>query len=480
MGVPPPVPTALTDEARAQFAAAAARFLEIRRTGAEWSAEQCTEVAGLFEAISTASPPGIPEAAFDAGVAWQQCNRHKEARRAFERALQLRPDYPAALVQIGIYLVVDGSLDDAAESFRRAWESDVLRSDAYLGTWLVELSRWCGPGNCCPDSWAPGSAGREGEGWPLAQLATEGDSPVTVEAVAAWLVRCSSGGRRSPFRDLVRGFIDAALAAYPTYAPFHNLLGMLAWLDGDVSSARNAFRRAIELDPGSFDALVNFGSLSLGINAFADAEAAYRTATELDPENYDAWIGLGAALAGLGREVDLVASGRTELQRVSELRESAFDAYHRAEHIAPDRPEAYLDGALLLEDRRYYLVDPADYDAVLAEVRRGYQRAIELCGTGDTGDGEPGHAEACATARQALDRLERELHPCDGGAIPAEAALAAANAELERQELQLEQQEEAARQAACPADQGCASAPVPEVAAPAAENVITERHGEPR
>jgi tetratricopeptide (TPR) repeat protein len=99
----------------------------------------------------------------------------------------------------------------------------------------------------------------------------------------------------------------------------------------DPVQARDAYRRALELDPEHFDARVNLGRLLHEAGEIAAAEANYRLALRLRPEDATAAFNLGVALE--------------DLRRPSE----ALRAYERAITSDPHYADAHYNLAHLYE-----------------------------------------------------------------------------------------------------------------------------------
>jgi tetratricopeptide (TPR) repeat protein len=97
--------------------------------------------------------------------------------------------------------------------------------------------------------------------------------------------------------------------------------------------AREAYERAVELDPGFADARVNLGRLLHEERAPAAAEKQYRAALETDPNHDVAWFNLGVALEDLGRLQD------------------AAEAYQRAIELDPSNADAHYNISGILERR---------------------------------------------------------------------------------------------------------------------------------
>ena len=101
--------------------------------------------------------------------------------------------------------------------------------------------------------------------------------------------------------------------------------------DAAPDQAREAYRRALELEPGHAGALVNLGRLLHAAGAPGVAEAHYRRALEVSPEDETAAFNLGVVLEDQGR-VD-----------------EALDAYERAATLGPGSADAHFNAALLHE-----------------------------------------------------------------------------------------------------------------------------------
>ena len=99
----------------------------------------------------------------------------------------------------------------------------------------------------------------------------------------------------------------------------------------DLEEARDAYRRALELDPGHADAHVNLGRLLQEGGDVAEAVAHYQRALELHPRHATAWFDLGIALEDLRRRPDAVR------------------AYEQAIAVDPKLADAHFNLARLYE-----------------------------------------------------------------------------------------------------------------------------------
>ncbi len=101
--------------------------------------------------------------------------------------------------------------------------------------------------------------------------------------------------------------------------------------DAAPDQAREAYRRALEIDPTHAASLVNLGRLLQAAGAPGVAEAHYRRALEVSPEDDTAAFNLGVVLEDMGRAKE------------------ALEAYERAVSLDPSSVDAHYNAALLYE-----------------------------------------------------------------------------------------------------------------------------------
>ncbi|MGD2135241.1 MAG: tetratricopeptide repeat protein [Gemmatimonadales bacterium] len=97
------------------------------------------------------------------------------------------------------------------------------------------------------------------------------------------------------------------------------------------AEALDAYRRAVDLDAGHSDALVNLGRLLHEDGSLPDAEQCYRRALDICPDDGTAAFNLGTVLEDLERSHDAIA------------------AYERAAHLDPTQADAHFNLARLHE-----------------------------------------------------------------------------------------------------------------------------------
>jgi tetratricopeptide (TPR) repeat protein len=178
------------------------------------------------------------------------------------------------------------------------------------------------------------------EGRPLTgvHIAAEGDRVVVRDGGSRW--QPESGQVLFDFEvdEIVERAGPLALRAFP--APGGAGPGLTAedWYesgcdleDAAPDQAREAYRRALELDPDHAATLVNLGRLLQAAGAPGVAEAHYRRALEASPGDETAAFNLGVVLEDMGRV------------------EEALSAYEMAATLDPSCGDAHYNAALLYE-----------------------------------------------------------------------------------------------------------------------------------
>jgi protein O-GlcNAc transferase len=100
-----------------------------------------------------------------------------------------------------------------------------------------------------------------------------------------------------------REILSAAVVKNPGSAGVQTRYGDALYQGGRFEEARDAYRRATEIDPGTFQAWWGCGMAEYSLEAYADAIKCLRRAAELVPRDPDVRCSLGRALFQMG-EVD--------------------------------------------------------------------------------------------------------------------------------------------------------------------------------
>ena len=171
------------------------------------------------------------------------------------------------------------------------------------------------------------------------RIAADGDRIVVRDGAAAW--NPESGQLQLDFavRDLASRAAPLARQAARAARAAAEPLDADQWYDlgfdleaVDLDEARDAYRRALELDPHPVEAHVNLGRLLQEGGDAAEAVAHYRLALEQDARRATAWFNLGVALEDLRRRAE------------------AIRAYERAIRSEPGLADAYFNLARLYQE----------------------------------------------------------------------------------------------------------------------------------
>jgi adenylate cyclase len=192
-----------------------------------------------------------------------------EARRWFERASELDPDYAGAYAALGNTYISEyvygwnnldpASLDRGEELVRRALELDSFIPGAHAGVAIVNLHR-----------------GR------------------SREAVAA---------------------AETAVELLPNWAPFHAILGLALAQDGRIAPALRAIKRALRLNPKASSAtLLSVAYVNLAAGRRQEAEALLERARLSNPDNIIARVTLAAVYAYEGRHEEARVAAQEALR----------------------------------------------------------------------------------------------------------------------------------------------------------------------
>jgi len=160
-----------------------------------------------------------------------------------------------------------------------------------------------------------------------------------------------------------------ALDMQPEHHDALHLLGVIAYQSGDFSRAVELIGRAIELNPANAAAHSNLGLALQGLKRLEEALCCYDRAMTLKPDYAEAYSNRGNVLK--------------DLKRLDE----ALDSYDRALELKPDYAEAHNNRGFALQDL-----------GRLVEALDSYDRAVEL---------KPDYAEAFSNRGNALKGLSR-------------------------------------------------------------------------
>jgi tetratricopeptide (TPR) repeat protein len=252
--------------------------------------------------------PDYPEAHVNLGVAQAKQGKLNEAIQHFERALQLKPDYPETHVDLGVVQAAQGRLDEAIRHYERALQLDPDCTEAHnnLGIALAAQGKL-------------NEAIRHYER--VLQL-----KPDYAEAHNNLGIALADQGKSNA---AIQHF-ERALQLKPDYVEAHYNLGIALADQGRLDEAIQHYERALQLRPDYADALNNLGFALAKQGRWDEAIQHYERALQLKPDYADALNNLGFALAKQGRW------------------DEAIQRYERTLQLRPDYAEAHCNLGIAL------------------------------------------------------------------------------------------------------------------------------------
>jgi len=329
---------------------------------ADWTDAACTSVAEKFLDAANEQKEGanksLPEANYNAGLAYQRCAMHDEAKAQFQAALGASPDFHRSKVQLALYEYRekgDALLDQTIQKLHDAViEAKFQNVDALVNLAMLQMKRnSSASGTGCEndmdcaklnvqralaidDSYMPAFNQLAIYYMNQALAKADRDTGKKRTLVAADVEKKEASGQ---MLDLAALVCSQAIRKNSKYAPIYNTLGLIQVEQKNINGAVQAFNTARTLDPNFFEAQMNYAAVNLSFRGFDKAEQAYRAALKMQPDDYEARLGLALAIRGTIDNSNLdtkMAEADAELQKAKEL--------------DPARPEAYFNEAILIQE----------------------------------------------------------------------------------------------------------------------------------
>jgi tetratricopeptide (TPR) repeat protein len=324
-----------------QLADAISRALTLLRSGDVASA------AALCAELVERAPrePAVHQLA--ATIALQRGDIAEAARWA-ATALALRPFHAPTLVIAGQAARAAGDGPQALQFFQRAMQAAPSRPEAAFLSCVCLLERGDAQAQdmlaFCLKNFADDAPGWTAVGVALQELKQPAAALAALTRAARIAptlelrLRCGAAltalGRNAQASEAFR----AACAIDPGHFEAWLQFGLALRQSGDLAGARVALERATALDPKAAKGHFALGLAAQDMRDWAAAAAAYRAALQAQPDLAEAAVNLGAALQESG---DLAAA-KQAFRRALALRADAFGRIAQALTMAP-HGELWLD-----------------------------------------------------------------------------------------------------------------------------------------
>jgi tetratricopeptide (TPR) repeat protein len=402
---------AVSKEAAAGFDRALDSFAGHDKKG-DWAESSCGSVAQEFLAASKAQQAAtgkpLAEALYNAGLAYQRCDKDAEARAQFQAAASADAAFHRAKAQLALYDFeksknVEGTIATLEQIIRDAKFQNV---EALVSLAALQLER----NNDSSDQDGKNDMERAKKNLQRA-LAIDDSYMAAFNQLAIFYLEQAKAkadadaarrGRKrrglvaasTKSRDVNQQQLDlAALVASqgvrknPNYAPLHNTAGLIQVELKNFNGAVKSFGAARRLDSKFFEAHMNYAAVNLGFRGFGEAEKAYRDALKLRPKEYEAHLGLALAIRGQARPGD--TANITKAQ-------AALD---EAKKLEPGRAETYYNEAILIQEFR---TKGSEKDAIpmFEKAAATYKQFIDKAGAA------PEFADAVKRAKERSQDIE--------------------------------------------------------------------------
>jgi tetratricopeptide (TPR) repeat protein len=219
--------------------------------------------SGYFEqAVSQPAGAADPAAQLWHGEALLRIGDLPRAANAYTTALQLKPDYPEALLGLAQVRHAQGDREGALATVEQALAIRSSYAEAHLfkGKVLQELARY-----------------------DAALAAYDASINANGNLAESRYWRGVLHIRNNNFDDAVRD-LSRAVQIQPIFPEAHYWLGRAYFAQGQAEQAQNAFRRAIEQNNQFVEALFYSGQAAEDLGNRIDAISAYQTVIQLDGE----------------------------------------------------------------------------------------------------------------------------------------------------------------------------------------------------
>jgi tetratricopeptide (TPR) repeat protein len=229
---------------------------------------------------------------YDYGLALAEAGRHDEAKRHFERMLELYPNCPEGHISLGLSLLDEGHADAAIAEFETALKINPNSGEAYNNIGDALLKK-----------------GKEDEA--MAEFAKAAEvSPYLAEASYNYGQILLKKG----MRDAAIAEFQEALHADPDMATAHYDLGRAYARKGQNDAAIEEFQACLDIEPNDEDACNNLGLVLVQMGRMAEGVARYQQALAINPNSASAHSNLGAALFQMGQKEEATVHLRRALE----------------------------------------------------------------------------------------------------------------------------------------------------------------------
>jgi len=318
---------------------------------------------------------------YNRGETLSELMRYKDALDAYNRAVELRPDYVEAWKGQGNTLLELKRYEDALNAYDKA----IQIQPNYLEAWM-------GRGNALDRL----------QRYEDAINSFDGALKIQPNHLEAWNERGNVQIKLQQYSEAIASF-DKAVKIQPNYSPAWYKRGLALHNLRRYEEAVQSYDKAVEFKPDFSPSWYSRGNALINLQKYKEAVESYDKAVQFQPNLYKAWYSRGSALNNLRDYKEAVASfdqavkfnpdsydawyGRGWSLHQLQRYEEAVTSYNKAVNLEQNSDQAWYNlGNAFYNLKRYQ-------DAIAT-----YNRAVEI---------KPSHYEAWYSRGNALVNLKR-------------------------------------------------------------------------
>jgi tetratricopeptide (TPR) repeat protein len=244
------------------------------------------------------------------GVALTQQDKYDEAVQAYDRAVEINPQYADAWNNKGIALLLQGKYDEAVQAYDNAIEINPQFAQAWNNK---------------------GVAFTQQDKYDEALQAYDQAIDTNPQFAKAWNNKGLASYSQGKYDEAVQAY-NQAIEINPQFAKAWNNKGLALLLQGKYDEAVQAFDRAIEINPQFTQAWNNKGLASYSQGKYDEAVQAYDRAIGINPQFAQVWNNKGLASYLQGKYGE------------------ALQAYDQAIEINPQFANAWYNKGIVLRE----------------------------------------------------------------------------------------------------------------------------------
>ena len=267
-----------------------------------------------------------------------ELERYDDALAAYNRAVELRPEYAEAWNGKGDTLLALKRYEEARNAYDKAIQFQPDYGEA-----------WIGRGN------ALNSLQQYKEAINSFDKALE----IKPDSLAAWNSRGNVQIKLQQYSEAIASF-DKAVQLQPNYAPAWNSRGWALHNLRRYEDAVKSYDKAVESKPDSSQAWYQRGNALINLQKYQEAVESYDKAVQFQPDFFKAWFSRGSALINLRQY------------------EQAFTSFDQAVKSAPSDSESWYNRGWALHQLQRYEEAITSYNKAIRLRRNFYQAQYNL------------------------------------------------------------------------------------------------------